>query len=58
MRQLLIYDPTKRITARAALCHDWWAQEPKPHVKCVCPFSCAPAAPAFSQTSLQQVVVD
>ncbi|GAA6003656.1 hypothetical protein JCM10207_003531 [Rhodosporidiobolus poonsookiae] len=31
MRQLLIYDPTKRITARAALCHDWWAQEPKPH---------------------------
>ncbi|GAA5932926.1 hypothetical protein JCM3775_005266 [Rhodotorula graminis] len=32
MRQLLIYDPTKRITARAALCHDWWAQEPKPHV--------------------------
>ncbi|GAA6063607.1 hypothetical protein JCM10212_006224 [Sporobolomyces blumeae] len=31
MQQLLIYDPTKRITARAALCHDWWAQEPKPH---------------------------
>ncbi|GAA5981348.1 hypothetical protein JCM11641_005292 [Rhodosporidiobolus odoratus] len=32
MRQLLVYDPTKRITARASLCHDWWAQEPKPHV--------------------------
>ncbi|GAA5858890.1 hypothetical protein JCM1840_006604 [Sporobolomyces johnsonii] len=31
MRQLLIYDPTKRITARAALCHEWWAQEPRPH---------------------------
>ncbi|GAA6032148.1 hypothetical protein JCM8097_007097 [Rhodosporidiobolus ruineniae] len=30
MRQLLVYDPTKRITARASLCHDWWAQEPKP----------------------------
>ncbi|GAA5840188.1 hypothetical protein JCM5353_001046 [Sporobolomyces roseus] len=32
MQQLLIYDPTKRMTARASLCHDWWAQDPKPHV--------------------------
>ncbi|GAA5990099.1 hypothetical protein JCM10908_005821 [Rhodotorula pacifica] len=31
MRKLLIYDPAKRITARAALCHEWWAQDPKPH---------------------------
>ncbi|GAA5880082.1 hypothetical protein JCM3774_003303 [Rhodotorula dairenensis] len=31
MRKLLIYDPVKRITARAALCHEWWAQDPKPH---------------------------
>ncbi|CEQ41612.1 SPOSA6832_03350, partial [Sporobolomyces salmonicolor] len=31
MRQLLIYDPAKRVTARAALCHEWWAQEPRPH---------------------------
>ncbi|BGP56621.1 hypothetical protein JCM8202_000193 [Rhodotorula sphaerocarpa] len=31
MRKLLIYDPSKRITARAALCHEWWAQDPKPH---------------------------
>ncbi|GAA5979198.1 hypothetical protein JCM5350_007097 [Sporobolomyces pararoseus] len=31
MQQLLIYDPTKRMTARASLCHDWWAQDPKPH---------------------------
>ncbi|GAA5839653.1 hypothetical protein JCM3766R1_000931 [Sporobolomyces carnicolor] len=31
MQQLLIYDPTKRMTARASLCHDWWGQDPKPH---------------------------
>ncbi|BGP33483.1 cyclin-dependent protein kinase [Rhodotorula toruloides] len=31
MRQLLAYDPTRRITARAALCHAWWGQDPKPH---------------------------
>ncbi|BGP17783.1 hypothetical protein JCM10213_001715 [Rhodosporidiobolus nylandii] len=31
MRQCLSYDPIKRITARASLCHDWWAQDPKPH---------------------------
>ncbi|GAA5933578.1 uncharacterized protein JCM15063_001353 [Sporobolomyces koalae] len=31
MQQLLIYDPTKRMTARASLCHEWWSQDPKPH---------------------------
>ncbi|ORY63672.1 kinase-like domain-containing protein [Leucosporidium creatinivorum] len=31
LRQLLIYDPTKRITARASLTHQWWAHDPKPH---------------------------
>ncbi|GAA5832399.1 hypothetical protein JCM11251_006439 [Rhodosporidiobolus azoricus] len=44
MRQLLIYDPTKRITARAALCHDWWAQDPKPSANA---FSALPPSTAY-----------
>lgn len=33
LRQLLAYDPGRRITARASLTHQWWAAEPRPHAK-------------------------
>lgn len=35
LRQTLIYDPNKRITARASLTHHWWGYDPKPHSKWV-----------------------
>lgn len=37
LKQLLTYDPTKRITARAALTHKWWLENPQPHAKFVPP---------------------
>ncbi|KAH8916129.1 kinase-like protein [Atractiella rhizophila] len=33
LSNLLAYDPTKRLTAKEALYHKWWSEEPKPLMK-------------------------
>ena len=54
LKELLTYDPTKRLNARDSLTHAWWGEAPKPHAKFVisCHVPLYDANPSFCSAFL------